>query len=134
VSSGAEQRDEPDPLEQLLLAAAADADGGATRLLTVADVAAVLRLDPGWVYDHAQALGALRLGRGPRSPVRFEARTLAASLRALAQGAELSVSALQPRVRSRESRASRRSTSSPELLPIRPRRASGGEPPRGTAA
>src|SRR3954447_14178412 len=74
-----------DPLEDLFLAAAMDGD--TSRLLTVADVAAVLRVEAGWVYEHARCLGAFRLGAGSRAPIRFEARTVASRLRTLTHGA-----------------------------------------------
>jgi hypothetical protein len=71
----------PDRLEELFVAAARQGNGES--LLTVAQVAATLRVEPGWVYEHAADLGALRLGTGSRAPIRFEARTLAARLRDL---------------------------------------------------
>lgn len=67
-----------DPVECLLVAAATSDRGEA--LLTVAQVADALQVDVGWVYDHARALGSVRLGRGSKAPIRFEARTLAARL------------------------------------------------------
>jgi hypothetical protein len=107
-----------DPLEQLLLAAAGA--GETPRLLTVAEVAAVLHVEAGWVYDHAASLGAFRLGAGSRSPIRFEARTVAARVRALADGASFGLQELQPDVRPRKARR-RRAARSAGLLPVRPR-------------
>jgi hypothetical protein len=73
VSQGADSHpDVLDPLEGLLVAAATE--NGISHLLTVADVAAVLKLEASWVYDHARQLGAVRLGHGVRSPIRFAKR------------------------------------------------------------
>jgi hypothetical protein len=42
-------------------------------LLTVADVAARLKVSPKWVYAHQHELGPIRLGDGPRARLRFDA-------------------------------------------------------------
>lgn len=117
-----------DPLEQLLLAVAGA--GEAPRLLTVAEVAAVLNVEAGWVYDHAASLGAFRLGSGSRAPIRFEARTVAARVRALAEGASFDPQELQPDVRPRRIRKKRVARPA-GLLPVRPRL---GEGRHGTSA
>lgn len=117
-----------DPLEKLLLAAAGA--GETPRLLTVAEVAAVLHVEAGWVYDHAASLGAFRLGSGARSPIRFEARTVAARVRALAEGASSDLQELQPDVRPRKARK-KRAARSAGLLPVRPRLGKSGH---GTSA
>jgi integrase len=117
-----------DPLEQLLLAVAGAGD--APRLLTVAEVAAVLHVEAGWVYDHAASLGAFRLGSGSRAPIRFEARTVAARVRALAEGASFDLQELQPDVKQRKARKKRVARSA-GLLPVRPRL---GEVRHGTSA
>lgn len=116
------------PLEQLLLAVAGAGD--APRLLTVAEVAAVLHVEAGWVYDHAASLGAFRLGSGSRAPIRFEARTVAARVRALAEGASFDLQELQPDVKQRKARKKRVARSA-GLLPVRPRL---GEVRHGTSA
>jgi hypothetical protein len=112
-----------------LLLAAAGA-GETPRLLTVAEVAAVLRVEAGWVYDHAASPGALRLGSGSRAPIRFEARTVAARVRALAEGASFDLQELQPDVKPRKARKKRVARSA-GLLPVRPRL---GEVRHGTSA
>src|SRR4051812_49401472 len=46
--------------------------GRAQRLMTAADVAIRLGVSRSWVYDHAQDLGAKRLGGGPKARLRFD--------------------------------------------------------------
>ena len=60
----------------LELAAEAQAAAGdePSELLTVADVAVRLRVNPKWVYAHQQELGAIRLGDGPKARLRFDPR------------------------------------------------------------
>jgi hypothetical protein len=41
-------------------------------LLTVAEVAARLRVSPGWVYAHKHELGVIKLGDGPKARIRFD--------------------------------------------------------------
>ena len=40
-------------------------------LLTVAEVAEVLRVGRSWVYEHAAELGAVKLGSGQTAPLRI---------------------------------------------------------------
>lgn len=47
--------------------------GGLAKLLTVS---------PGWVRAHAEELGGVRLGGGPKAPWRFDVAEALASLRA----------------------------------------------------
>lgn len=42
------------------------------RLLTAAQLAAFLNVDPAWVYAHAEELAAWRLGSGPKARLRFD--------------------------------------------------------------
>lgn len=49
------------------------------RLMTVDEVAEMLRVSPDWVRDHADELGVFRLGSGPVGRLRFDrARVLEA--------------------------------------------------------
>jgi hypothetical protein len=41
-------------------------------LMTASEVAAALNVTRGWVYAHADELGAIRLGDGPRPGLRFD--------------------------------------------------------------
>lgn len=49
-------------------------------VLTVADVAELLQVAPGWVYDHRRELGGFRLGAGKRAPIRFRPERIDAYL------------------------------------------------------
>jgi hypothetical protein len=86
------------------------------RLVTVAHVAEEFGVSADWLYANAGALGAIRLGSGPRARVRFDRATIATRIATLAS-------------RDRGSRSAgrtRRSAASGEdggLLPIRDGRA-----------
>jgi hypothetical protein len=41
-------------------------------LKTPAELAEWLNVKPSWVYEHAEELGVLRLGTGPRARLRFD--------------------------------------------------------------
>jgi len=122
-----EVRLHPDTLEQLagrvaeLLAAtlgpqqpAAPASPG--RLLSAAEVSEWWGVERAWVYEHAEQLGAIRLGAGQRPRLRFDPDQAAAHL-----------AALRPRLperrapRRHHARRSRRSAGdSGDSLPNRP--------------
>lgn len=51
----------------------------ADRLVTAAEVAHELRVERQWVYEHAEELGARRLGDGPRGRLRFDLETVRAA-------------------------------------------------------
>ncbi|MEV4423061.1 hypothetical protein AB0L40_24245 [Patulibacter sp. NPDC049589] len=53
----------------------------AGRLLSAAQVAERWQIDREWVYAHAEELGALRLGTGPRPRLRFDPDTVRRHLR-----------------------------------------------------
>lgn len=44
-----------------------------TETLTASEVAKRYRLHRGWIYEHAEELGAIRIGNGPRPRLRFDA-------------------------------------------------------------
>lgn len=79
-------------------------------LLTARQVAARFNVDRGWVYAHAQELGVIRIGDGPRPRLRFDPAVVAQ--RGLARPATAAVSPhpSQPR-------------GGAPLLPIKPSRA-----------
>jgi hypothetical protein len=54
-----------------------DRNGDEIQLLTVAQVARRFQVHPSWVYANARRLGALRLGTGPKAPMRFDPRRVA---------------------------------------------------------
>src|SRR5215212_8693887 len=54
-----------------------DRHGDEIQLLTVAQVGRRFQVHPSWVYANARRLGALRLGTGPKAPLRFDPRRVA---------------------------------------------------------
>ena len=66
-----------DLIAQRVLQLLGDRDGDEVQLLTVAQVARRFQVHPSWVYANARRLGALRLGTGPKAPLRFDPRRVA---------------------------------------------------------
>jgi hypothetical protein len=56
---------------ELLTAKPADATPDAQRLVDAAELARRLRVTPAWVREHADELGVVRIGEGPRPRLRF---------------------------------------------------------------
>jgi hypothetical protein len=52
-----------------------------TGWMTVKELAAHLKLNPAWVYEHAEELGAIRVGDGPKARLRFDLRTATQALK-----------------------------------------------------
>jgi hypothetical protein len=50
------------------------------RLVDTETVARMLAVSEGWVRNHAVELGGMRVGDGPRSPLRFDAARVRAAL------------------------------------------------------
>lgn len=93
----------------------------AGQLVRVSHLAAVLDVDVSYVYDHALELGALRLGSGPKAPLRFD---LDEALRRLSS---CSASRRSPEPAAAQQAAPRRRSrarlgTNVDLLPIRGRR------------
>lgn len=89
------------------------------RLLTPAELAAWLAVDRAYVYEHAQELGALRLGDGPKARLRFDldvvrSRISCSEVRQ-SEPRDAASGAVKPR------RRSRRLGTNVELLPVRGR-------------
>lgn len=114
----------PNDLEQLAdlvadrLAGKLGAVPAGGQLLTAAEVAQRFAVDRGWVYEHADDLGAIRLGDGPRARLRFGAERVAEALTARQAGSASDAPEPAPR------RASRRRARPPgpggaPLLPVR---------------
>lgn len=51
-----------------------------TGMLTVSQLAQHLHLNRAWVYEHADQLGAIRLGDGPKARLRFDLHTAKTAL------------------------------------------------------
>src|SRR3954451_14675792 len=66
-----------DLIAQRVLQLLGDRNGDEIQLLTVAQVARRFQVHPSWVYANARRLGALRLGSGPKAPLRFDPRRVA---------------------------------------------------------
>ncbi len=88
------------------------------RLLTAADVAARFGLSAEWVRDHADDVGAIRLGTGKRRRLRFDPETVAETLtrRATLGGSEAQETLATPELPRR--RRSREVAGAPGLLPF----------------
>jgi hypothetical protein len=66
-----------DLIDQRVMELLGDRNGDEIQLLTVAQVARRFQVHPSWVYANARRLGALRLGTGPKAPLRFDPRRVA---------------------------------------------------------
>src|SRR5918992_2672610 len=66
-----------DLIAQRVLQLLGDRNGDEIQLLTVPQVARRFQVHPSWVYANARRLGALRLGPGPKAPLRFDQRRVA---------------------------------------------------------
>lgn len=81
------------------------------RLLDAAELADYLGVERGWVYEHAEELGVVRIGDGQRPRLRFDADRALAARQHWEAHAEPEPAHATPRRRAR--------TNSAELLPIR---------------
>ncbi len=119
----------PDAIEQIAHRVAQmlreDTPPPPSRLVDAEQLARHYRLSRTWVYEHADSLGAIRLGTGPRARLRFD---LAEVARTLEAGAGETVrSNPAPRASARPTRRPRAGRES--LLPIRD-----GRPARSRAS
>jgi hypothetical protein len=71
------------------------------RLMTVAQVRDELGVSADWLYANAEALGAIRLGSGPRARLRFDRTTIAQRVATLASDGRRTRSARGRRKRAR---------------------------------
>jgi hypothetical protein len=85
--------------------------------LNVAQLARHLGLNPAWVYEHADELGAIRIGDGPKARIRFDLHTAKEALRQNQASRTPAPGNVKPR-KPRRSPASPYSTDAP-LLEIR---------------
>src|SRR4051812_18039740 len=92
----------------------AEAMGGPSPFIDASQVARRYGVDRGWVYEHAEELGAIRLGGGPRPRLRFDPRVVDEAMRDERRAGA---------TRRRTTRARKRNkvrVTPPELLPIGP--------------
>jgi hypothetical protein len=96
------------------------AGSGAVELLRTAEVARRFGVTRSYVYSHAQQLGAIRLGDGPRARLRFDPAIVSERLSACSVS-KGSASAKSRTAKPKAPRRRRRlSGAEPILLPIRP--------------
>lgn len=74
---------------------------GGPRLMTVAQVRDEFGVSADWLYANAEALGAIRLGSGPRARLRFDRTTIAQRVATLASDGRRAGSARGRRKRAR---------------------------------
>jgi predicted DNA-binding transcriptional regulator AlpA len=77
-------------------------------VLTVEQVAELLQVSRWWVYDHGAELGRVKLGDGPRAPVRFLRERVADYLARRAEGAASVAEPARPTSVHRSQRATRK--------------------------
>ena len=110
MTSRSSRRDAADSLMR-----ARDADDlGAARLVDAQTLAGILGVTRSFVYEHADELGALRLGSGPKARLRFDVERAIACL-----ASRRSVAPEPARKTAPRWRRPRRMGTSVELLPIR---------------
>lgn len=108
------------PLAPLAADVRASENGAPGRLVTVAELAETLGTTPGYVYAHADELGAIRLGSGPRARLRFDVADVLERLSTCSASRKSATPETAPRQASRR-RARPTMGTSGELLPIRGR-------------
>ena len=87
---------------------------GVTALLDAAELASVLGVSRGWVYEHATELGAITLGDGPKARLRFDPALAARAMDAHRRMGRGPVEPSPPRTAPRR----RRPRQDVELLPV----------------
>ncbi len=94
----------------------AAAESPPMRLLDATQLARQLGVTRTWVYEHADELGAIRLGTGPKSRLRFNTQTVTQALREYSTQAP--APAHRPEETSRPGKPRRRPAPAVALLPI----------------
>jgi hypothetical protein len=92
-------------------------------MVTVAEFAAYYKLNPAWVYEHADELGATRIGSGPKARIRIDFQVAKAALAQL-QANRTPEPAAKPRRPRRRPETDLQSPDGP-LLESRPRQLRG---------
>jgi hypothetical protein len=92
------------------------------QLLTTAEVADMLAVEASWVREHAEELGAIRLGSGERPRLRFDREKVAAYVAACSVGRRSDENECPAPAANPVRRGRRRSGTEIELLPVRGRK------------
>jgi hypothetical protein len=117
------ERDQLEQLAAIIAAKLADRISPAPaaretgRMVTPAELAKLLGVDRGWVYEHADKLGVRRLGEGPRARLRFDVEVALAAT--ACPGGRESTALDAPVHAARRRRASSSAGTGVDLLPIR---------------
>jgi hypothetical protein len=93
-----------------------------TQLVDAAGVAAYLNVDRSFVYEHADELGARRLGSGPRARLRFSLEEVDSRLTTCSTGRESKAAESRVVEPIRRRRRTAGLGTNVELLPIRGRK------------
>jgi hypothetical protein len=88
------------------------------RLIDAAEVARRNSVDRAWVYSHADELGAVRIGDGPRPRLRFDPERVREAFACSADRSAVEPAARGAEPNARRRRRARAGTAAP-LLPIR---------------
>jgi hypothetical protein len=89
-------------------------------MLTVSQLANHLHLNRAWVYEHADELGAIRIGSGPKARIRFDFHTATDALKQQRASRTPTLAPVKP-LKSRR----RRTPASVPLLPVHDRQMRG---------
>jgi hypothetical protein len=93
-------------------------------MLTVSELAQHLHLNRAWVYEHADELGAIRVGNGPKARIRFDLHTAKGALQQHHVGREPEPAGARPHKPRRRPQTDLYSPDAP-LLESRPRQIRG---------
>jgi len=96
-------------------------------MVTVAEFAAYYKLNPAWVYEHSDELGATRIGSGPKARIRLDFQIAKAGLREIHAGSEPAPADAKSRRSPRRPETDLYSHDAPPLQ-SRPRRILGARP------
>lgn len=90
------------------------------RLVAAAELARQLSVERSWVYEHANERGAVRLGPGPKAPLRFDPDRALAALASCSAGRMPAESESPAQPSKPHSRRRRSLGTDDDLLPVRP--------------
>jgi len=131
LASGIEVRLHPDDLQRLAelvaehvvaLHPSSEVQRGAAanRMLTAREVGERYAIDVQWVREHATELGVVRLGQGPKAPLRFDPDAVTAHLASCSTGRRAKEGGPPAREPIQRKPRHRPLGSGSQLLPVRP--------------